>query len=86
MNQKTDVSDSNPNRDRYTVIFAVARTVGWVSQWKESMLESALKITRPRQVGCFSVSFQTTVYGARVQSADRRGALFRSLVSAPLRC
>jgi hypothetical protein len=34
----------------YTVIFAVARTVGWVAQWKESMLEAS-KITRPRQVG-----------------------------------
>ncbi|GBF96378.1 citrate (Si)-synthase [Raphidocelis subcapitata] len=33
----------------YTVIFAVARTVGWVSQWKESMLEAG-KITRPRQM------------------------------------
>ncbi|KAI8476166.1 MAG: hypothetical protein J3K34DRAFT_455912 [Monoraphidium minutum] len=34
----------------YTVIFAVARTVGWVSQWKEMVSEDSSKITRPRQV------------------------------------
>jgi len=35
----------------FTVIFAVARTVGWISQWKEmtSDLESK-KISRPRQL------------------------------------
>ena len=34
----------------FTVLFAVARTVGWVSQWKEMMEESMLKIGRPRQL------------------------------------
>ena len=34
----------------FTVLFAVARTVGWVSQWKEMMEETALKIGRPRQL------------------------------------
>ncbi len=33
----------------FTVIFAVARTVGWISQWKE-MMESENKISRPRQL------------------------------------
>ena len=33
----------------FTVIFAVARTVGWISQWKE-MTESLRKISRPRQL------------------------------------
>ena len=36
---------------RYTVLFAVARTVGWVSQWKEMAEEKLSKISRPRQVG-----------------------------------
>eukprot|EP00891_Asterochloris_glomerata_P004678 jgi/Astpho2/4678/e_gw1.00067.398.1_t len=35
----------------YTVLFAVARTVGWVSQWKEMAEEKLSKISRPRQVG-----------------------------------
>ena len=35
---------------RYTVLFAVARTVGWVAQWKEMAEEPISKISRPRQV------------------------------------
>jgi citrate synthase len=34
----------------FTVVFGMARTAGWVSQVKESMLDSAKKISRPRQV------------------------------------
>lgn len=34
----------------YTVLFAVARTVGWVSQWKEMLEDSEFKIGRPRQL------------------------------------
>ena len=34
----------------FTVIFAVARTVGWISQWKEMTEVSAKKISRPRQL------------------------------------
>jgi citrate synthase len=34
----------------FTPIFAVSRTVGWVSQWKEQLADPALKIGRPRQL------------------------------------
>lgn len=34
----------------FTVIFAVGRTIGWVSQWKEMMAENDRKIGRPRQL------------------------------------
>ncbi len=34
----------------FTVLFAVARTVGWVSQWKEMVEEPSLRIGRPRQL------------------------------------
>lgn len=33
----------------FTVIFALARTVGWIANWKE-MYEESLKIVRPRQI------------------------------------
>jgi citrate synthase len=33
----------------FTVIFAVARSVGWVSQWKEMMDSPTPKLSRPRQ-------------------------------------
>ncbi|HEV7268849.1 MAG TPA: citrate synthase [Falsiroseomonas sp.] len=34
----------------FTVIFAVARTVGWVSQWKEMVEDTSQRIGRPRQI------------------------------------
>ncbi len=34
----------------FTPIFAVARTVGWVSQWKEMITDPGMKIGRPRQL------------------------------------
>ena len=34
----------------FTVLFAVARTVGWVAQWKEMIEEPGQKIGRPRQL------------------------------------
>lgn len=34
----------------FTVIFALARTVGWVSQWSEMIAEPTQKIGRPRQL------------------------------------
>jgi len=34
----------------FTVFFAVARSIGWVSQWKEMMSASDRKIGRPRQL------------------------------------
>ena len=34
----------------FTVLFAVARTVGWVAQWKEMIEDPNLRIGRPRQL------------------------------------
>ncbi|MFK7939046.1 MAG: citrate synthase [Roseovarius sp.] len=34
----------------FTPIFAVSRTVGWISQWKEMIADPQLKIGRPRQL------------------------------------
>ena len=34
----------------FTVLFAVARTVGWIAQWKEMMEDPSQKIGRPRQL------------------------------------
>lgn len=36
----------------FTPIFALARTVGWISQWKEQLDDPQLKIGRPRQLYC----------------------------------
>ncbi len=34
----------------FTVLFAVARTVGWVAQWREMIADPDQKISRPRQI------------------------------------
>lgn len=39
-------------RDMFTVIFALARSIGWITQWNEMMSESVVKIGRPRQLYC----------------------------------
>jgi citrate synthase len=34
----------------FTVLFAIARTAGWIAQWQELLLDSEQKIARPRQI------------------------------------
>jgi len=34
----------------FTVIFVMARSVGWIAQWKEMMDEPGQRISRPRQI------------------------------------
>ncbi len=36
--------------DMFTVLFAVARTVGWIAQWAEMIEDPMQKIGRPRQL------------------------------------
>lgn len=40
----------------FTVIFAIARSAGWISQWKEMIEDPAFKIGRPRQLYTGSVT------------------------------
>jgi citrate synthase len=34
----------------FTVLFAIARTVGWIAQWTEMIGDPETKIARPRQL------------------------------------
>ncbi|WP_145134546.1 citrate synthase [Roseomonas gilardii] len=49
----------------FTVLFAVARTVGWVSQWKEMIEDPTQRIGRPRQVYTGSVKRDFTLLAER---------------------
>lgn len=42
----------NIPKPMFTVMFAIARTVGWVSQWLEQYTTADTRIGRPRQVYC----------------------------------
>jgi len=49
----------------FTVIFAVARTVGWVSQWKEMVEDPTQRIGRPRQIYTGPAARDYVAVGAR---------------------
>jgi citrate synthase len=36
--------------EMFTVLFAIARTAGWLAQWQELVIDSEQKIARPRQI------------------------------------
>ena len=36
--------------EMFPVLFAIPRTVGWIAQWEEMLLDSEQKIARPRQI------------------------------------
>jgi citrate synthase len=36
--------------DYFTVLFAIARTSGWMAQWEEMVMDKEQKIARPRQI------------------------------------
>jgi citrate synthase len=36
--------------EMFTVLFAIPRTVGWLAQWQEMLLDPEQKIARPRQI------------------------------------
>jgi len=40
----------NIPRSMFTVMFAIARTVGWVSHWLELIGDPGMRISRPRQL------------------------------------
>ncbi|MCZ6775460.1 MAG: citrate synthase [Ignavibacteria bacterium] len=36
--------------EMFPVLFSIARTVGWIAQWEEMLLDAEQKIARPRQI------------------------------------
>lgn len=49
----------------FTVIFAIARSAGWISQWKEMIEDPVFKIGRPRQLYTGEVSRDYVEIGKR---------------------
>ena len=60
----------------FTVLFAVARTVGWIAQWKEMIEDPNQKIGRPRQLytGADAARLHADL-AAEVTARCMRGAL-----------
>jgi citrate synthase len=50
----------------FTVMFAIARTAGWVSHWQEMISDPGMKIGRPRQL-------YTGATQREYQAIDKRG-------------
>lgn len=44
--------------DFFPLLFAVPRVAGWMAHWREEMLDSSLKIWRPKQIYEGSMNLQ----------------------------
>ncbi len=53
-------------RSMYTVMFAIARTVGWVAHWMEMVGDPAMRIGRPRQLYTGAAQRDYSELGQRV--------------------
>src|SRR5476651_943030 len=52
-------------RSMFTVMFAIARTAGWVAHWEEMMADPNMRISRPRQLYTGSVRRDYVPIGKR---------------------
>ncbi len=57
----------------FTVLFAIGRTVGWISHWKEMMESSESRIGRPRQLYVGKEERPFTAVGQREHTEKRSG-------------
>jgi citrate synthase len=57
--------------DFFTVLFAVARTAGWLAQWEEMLTDPEQKIARPRQI---YVGYSERPYESKLDYGQRGGA------------
>ncbi len=64
--------------DFFTVLFAVARTAGWLAQWEEMLNDKEQKIARPRQIytgygeRAYDATLDYTVAASRKKDAVRK--------------
>ena len=56
----------------FTALFALARTVGWIAQWKEMLEDPHQKIGRPRQIYTGKAAARLRADGQAVAIAVRR--------------
>src|SRR3981081_1395347 len=57
---------------RFTAIFALARTVGWIAQWNEMISDPDQKIGRPRQLYTGATQRDYVAVDERQQPAGTR--------------
>jgi citrate synthase len=63
----------------FPVLFAIARTAGWMAQWAEMLLDEEQKITRPKQL---YIGYDERPYVPLDQRRD--GGALETEVSGPL--
>ena len=71
--------------EMFTVLFAIPRTVGWLAQWEELLLDPEQKIARPRQVYTgYDLRHLTPMEQRRTgRRSPRIGSLMIGSVTAP---
>ena len=63
----------------FTVLFAIGRTVGWVSQWKEMIEDPINKIGRPRQLYLGSKAREYKTIESREKKSNFFGGSLRAI-------
>lgn len=63
----------------FPVLFAIARTAGWMAQWPELVLDEEQKITRPKQI---YIGYDERSYVPLDQRRDGGGAGARGIRAA----
>ncbi|MGB8261471.1 MAG: citrate synthase [Terracidiphilus sp.] len=56
--------------EMFTVLFAIPRTVGWLAQWQELIVDTEQKIARPRQIYTGGRSVQVVPIEQRTPAAN----------------
>ena len=58
--------------EMFTVLFAIPRTVGWLAQWQELVVDAEQKIARPRQIYTGARGLRVAPITERVAGAGMR--------------
>ena len=58
--------------EMFTVLFAIPRTVGWLAQWQELIVDPEQKIARPRQIYTGERSRKVVPMVQRAAAADAK--------------
>jgi len=58
--------------EMFTVLFAIPRTVGWLAQWQELIVDPEQKIARPRQIYTGERSRKVVPMAQRAAAADAK--------------
>jgi citrate synthase len=67
----------------FTALFAIARTAGWLAQWKEMIEDPDQRIARPRQLYCGEDTREYVPLDKRRSMTDTSATVHKPMPSEP---